>query len=35
MLLLILCIISGIATVALMSWLRPALERWAVTHPPR
>ncbi len=35
MLLLILCIISAIATAALMSWLQPALERWAVTHPPR
>ena len=28
----ILCIISGIATAALMSWLQPALESWAVTN---
>ena len=35
MLLLILCITSAIATAALMSWLQPALERWAVTHPAR
>jgi hypothetical protein len=35
MLLLILCIITGIATAALTSWLQPVLERWAVTHPPR
>jgi hypothetical protein len=33
--LLILCIVTGIATVALMSWLQPALERWAVRNPPR
>jgi len=31
---LIVCIITGIATAALMSWLQPALERWAVRHPP-
>jgi len=35
MLLVILCIISGIATVVLVSWLQPVLERRAVTHPPR
>jgi hypothetical protein len=35
MLLLILCVISGIATAALVSWLQAALERWAVTHSPR
>ena len=33
MLLLILCIISAIATAALMSWLQPALERSAVRPP--
>ena len=32
---LIVCIMTGIATAALMSWLQPALERWAVRHPPR
>jgi hypothetical protein len=31
----IVCIMTGIATAALMSWLQPALERWAVRHPPR
>ena len=34
--LLIVCIITGIATAALMSWLQPALERWASdTRPDR
>jgi hypothetical protein len=33
--LLSLCTISAIATAALMAWLQPALERWAVRHPPR
>jgi hypothetical protein len=32
---LIVCIMAGIATAALMSWLQPALERWAVRRPPR
>jgi hypothetical protein len=32
---LIVCIMTGIATAALMSWLQPALERWAVRPPPR
>ena len=31
---LIVCIITGTATAALMSRLQPALERWAVRHPP-
>jgi hypothetical protein len=30
---LIVCITAGISTAALMSWLQPALERWAVKHP--
>jgi hypothetical protein len=35
MVLMIVCIMTGIATAALMSWLQPALERWAVRHAPR
>jgi len=31
---LIVCIITAIGTAALMSWLQPALERWAARHPP-
>jgi hypothetical protein len=31
---LMVCITTGMATAALISWLQPALERWAVRHPP-
>jgi hypothetical protein len=31
---LIVCIITGIATAALMSWLQPAPERWAARPAP-
>jgi hypothetical protein len=32
---LIVCIMTGIATAALMAWLQPTLERWARQTPAR